>query len=161
MRLNFDDTFNCGVNLLRYFWKSYICVEADFLPEGAPRETTEESAAHHFLIKMMSEAQKLLFGSSGNNFGKIRFSAKMTPPVGQNPRNFQLHLCWILLWTHLFKSSNIVHFANETQFRWYFQLWSQSAEIFLKIIHLRWSWFFARRGPRRNDRGECCAPFSY
>ena len=85
----------------------------------------------------------------------------MTPLAGQNPGNVQPHLYWISIWTHLFESSNIVDFANEIQFRWYFQFWNQFAEIFLKITHLRWSSFFARRGPQRNDRGECCAPFSY
>ena len=71
------DSFNFGRNSGVYFWNEYICVEAYFLPEGAPRETTEESAAHHFIIKIVSEAHKLLSGSSRNNFLKIQFSAEI------------------------------------------------------------------------------------
>ena len=83
------------------FWKYHICVEIDFLPKGALRETTEESAAHHFLIKVVSEAQKLLFGSSGKNFQNFRFLTKMTPKAGQKHKNSQRNLCRIWNWIPL------------------------------------------------------------
>ena len=82
-RLNFDDTFSSGIISEVYFWKLHICVEADFLPEGAPGQTTEESAAHHFLEKNMSKAEKCLSRSSWKKRWTFEFSAKMTPLAGQ------------------------------------------------------------------------------
>ena len=155
----FEGTFHKWYIWSTYFWKSHICVEAWFLPEGPLRETTEESAAHHFLIKIVSEALKITFGSSWVNFEEFRFSPKMTSLAGQKHKNAQRNLCRISKWTPSYWWSNIVDLANETHFRWYFEFWNQFRGLFLKWTHLRWSWFFARRGPRTNDRGECCAPF--
>ena len=101
-RFVLDEYFNAGVKMLAHFWNEHICVEAQFLPEGALRETTQESAAHYFLIKIQSKAQNILFGSSGNDFQKFRFSAKMTSMAGQKPGNSPHNLCWILNWIHLF-----------------------------------------------------------
>ena len=70
-----------------------FALKPKFCPKGPTERTTEESAAHHFLIKIVSEAYKIMFGSSLDNSEKKRFSAKMTSLAGQKHNIFQRNFC--------------------------------------------------------------------
>ena len=119
-----------------------------FGPKGSPGQTTEESAAHHFLLKTFLNIPEKSFSKGFSTLAVCRESVATWAKIPGNGtskfHNFRSFL-------HESASSNIEEFKFQSEIMFRKWLCHQKALAYMRKIHLRWTGFSARRAP--HDKG--------
>ena len=138
-----------------YYHKFALSVK--FCPSGSPGQTTEESAAHHFLLKTLLEIPGTSFL---NVFFKFRFSQKScmwtpkSPGVDIRKITFR-HNGYIFLTLDILRIliyGVVLTFDEHSILIWCLNYFSPHICVELETLPFGL--------PKTNDRGVCCAPFS-